>query len=96
MRNTIRKHLVESSADLVRRTYEIEASPTVVENFERFLSHVQWCSGVGHSTAVAMSIDGDGADRFKVLSPDVKGKHPGEGSITSHDSGRFEMVPCED
>jgi len=74
---------------LVTKTYRIQAKPDVLERFERFLSYVQWCSSVGHSTAVAMPIDGDGADRFKCISPNVKNKH---GKVRSSDSGRFETV----
>lgn len=72
IRRQIQKHLQEGSTGLVKKTYEIEASPHVIEMFEDFLCHVQWCSGVGHSCTVGMPIDGDGADRFKVLSPDVR------------------------
>lgn len=79
----------ESSSDRITKTYKIEASPNVIEKFEQFLSYVQWCSNAGHSTAVAMPIDGDGADRFKCLSPNVKGKHK---NVRSSDSGRFETV----
>lgn len=43
-----------------------KATPETLDNFKKFLSYVQWCSDVGHSTIVGMSIDGDGSDVFKV------------------------------
>lgn len=60
-----------TSEGMERRTYVIEASPNVIKNFERFLAHTQYCANVGHSALVGMSIDGDGADRFNVKSPDL-------------------------
>jgi len=54
------------SEDEVTKTYEISAPKEVMGRFERLLSHLQWCGGVGHSTNVGMSIDGDGADYFHV------------------------------
>lgn len=59
------------AAGQVRKTYVIEAVPEVIDRLERFLAYVQWCAGVGHSTTVGMSIDGDGAERFTVISPHV-------------------------
>lgn len=70
-----------SSQESATRTYKITGSPDVLDRFERWLSHVQWCSSVGHSTSVSMDIDGDGADRFKVLEPDVKS------AMKDHDIG---------
>jgi hypothetical protein len=52
--------------DEVVKTFEITAPKDVMERFEKFLSHVQHCAGVGHSTNVGMSIDGDGPDYFYV------------------------------
>ena len=71
IRRTVSRLGERSSEGLVKKTYTIEASPNVIANLERFLSHVQYCSGVGHSALVGMSIDGDGADRFRVISPDL-------------------------
>ena len=51
------------------RTYEIKAPREVLNRFEAFLSHVQYCGGVGHSTIIGMPIDGDGAEYFNVESP---------------------------
>jgi hypothetical protein len=70
--------------DKKTKSYTITATPDVLERFENFMRHLQYCSGVGHSTDVVMSIDGDGADRFKVK-PDLgkptrkvdEGKYPG-------------------
>lgn len=62
----------------VRKTYTVEASSEVIARFDRFLRHLQWCAGVGHSTTVAMEIDGDGADRFSVIAPAI-GRQKGEG-----------------
>ena len=83
MRNILRKHIVErrSSKDMGTKTFEIEATPNVMEAFEKFMAHLAWCAGVGHSTTVAMSIDGDGADSFYVNSgSDVKGQQAEEQS----------------
>lgn len=102
MQNNDFKSLVDSAADVLleaayneleTRTYTIEATKEVLNRFEKFLSHVQWCSCVGHSTAVAFPIDGDGPDRFKVTDPEnLRDKHPGEKEIKSYDSGKFEMA----
>ena len=56
--------------DEVVKTFEITAPKDVMDRLERFLSHVQHCAGVGHSTNVGMSIDGDGPDYFYVK-PDL-------------------------
>lgn len=83
--------LSEGYQDLQKREYVIEATPDVLDAFERFLAHVQWCAGVGHSCFVAMDIDGDGADRFKVVSPNVRDQHPGESGVETR-NGKFEVL----
>lgn len=59
------------SDNKVAKTYKISATPEVLDRFEQFLEYVRWCSSVGHSCAVKFSIDGDGADRFDVVSPEL-------------------------
>ena len=51
------------------RTYEVKAPREVLDRFEAFLSHVEYCGGVGHSTIVGMPIDGDGPEYFNVIKP---------------------------
>ena len=58
-----------SSPDEETRSYEIKAPREVLDRFEAFLSHVEWCGGVGHSTIIGMPIDGDGAEYFNVKKP---------------------------
>ena len=57
---------------MLKKTYTIEASPNVIKTLERFLVHLEYCCGVGHSTSVGIGIDGDGADRFKILDPKLE------------------------
>ena len=87
------KRLVEQQPNTVRQRFEIEASPNVMKAFERFMAHLQYCSSVGHSANVAMSIDGDGADRFKVVSgSDESGAQAEERRF----SGYLEMIETGD
>lgn len=66
---------LNEASEIVTKTYTIAASPNVIEEFEKFMKYVQWCASVGHSTYVAMSIDGDGPDRFKVTEPSLEDVH---------------------
>jgi len=76
----------------VTKMYTIEASPNVIRNFEKFLAHVQYCASVGHSCVVGMDIDGDGADRFNVQSPDLRKS----GEEAQERNGHYEMAPYHD
>lgn len=77
----------------VKKTYEIEASPNVISNFDRFLAHVQWCAGAGHSATIGFEIDGDGADRFKVVNPELPKIK--EADIENH-TGNYESTHYSD
>lgn len=80
MRSVIREHLLREQVK-TSKTFEIEASPNVMKAFEQFMAHLAYCASVGHSTTVAMTIDGDGADRFRVTSgSSVKGSQAQERS----------------
>lgn len=96
LRNTIRKtfRLQErrSVPNGITKMYTIEASPNVIRNFENFLAHLQYCAGVGHSCVVGMDIDGDGADRFNVQSPDL----PKGGSDAKELNGHYEKTSYHD
>ena len=48
------------------RNFRITTSREVMDRFERFLAFLHWNSRHGHSGMFAMSLDGDGADRFTV------------------------------
>ena len=48
------------------RWFKVETSPEVMDRFERFLALLHWNSRHGHSGMFAMSLDGDGIDRFSV------------------------------
>ena len=50
----------------VTKTFTITADPGVLERFERLLCMMQTGCAIGHSGTFGMSLDGDGADRFKV------------------------------
>ena len=50
----------------VKKTFEIETSPAVMERIERFLSLLHHNSNFGHSGLFAMPLDGDGADKVVV------------------------------
>jgi hypothetical protein len=52
------------------KTFTIKADPVMMRRFERMIRYMSWCSGVGHSATIAISVDGDGADRFQVVKPD--------------------------
>ena len=52
------------SREEVTRTFKITTSPEVMRRFERFLAFLHWNSRYGHSGIFAMSLDGDGAERF--------------------------------
>lgn len=85
IRATIRRNILRESGETVTKTFKIEASPNVMAAFEKFMAHLQYCGGAGHSATVAMGIDGDGADRFKILSgTDVKGEQAREKRWDGH------------
>lgn len=93
IRATIRRNILRESGDTVTKTFKIEASPNVMEAFEKFMAHLQYCGGAGHSANVAMSIDGDGADRFKIISgSDVRGEQSQEEKF----EGYLEMIHTGD
>ena len=48
------------------KTFTITTAPEVMRRFERLLCLMQSNCDIGHSATVGMSLDGDGADRFKV------------------------------
>lgn len=50
----------------VKKTFEIETSPAVMERIERFLALLHHSSNFGHSGLFAMPLDGDGADKVTV------------------------------
>jgi hypothetical protein len=52
----------------IKKIFEIETSPEVMERLERFLALLHYNSGFGHSGLFAMPLDGDGIDKV-VVSP---------------------------
>ncbi|MDE2099965.1 MAG: hypothetical protein KGL39_22115 [Patescibacteria group bacterium] len=69
----LRQRRIDARAPgIVSETFKISAPPEVLARFKRFLRHVEYCAGVGHSCTVAMDIDGDGPESFYVDSPNVK------------------------
>ena len=55
----------------VKKTFEIETSPSVMERIERFLALLHHNSNFGHSGLFAMHLDGDGQDKV-VVTPKPK------------------------
>lgn len=78
----------DAAPKLVKREFTVEADPETMKRFEKFLVYVHWCAGVGHSTKVVFSIDGDGADRFNVEHPLVVG----DLDVVSQHGGEFEWI----
>lgn len=58
----------------IKKTFEIETSPEVMERIERFFALLHHNSSFGHSGIFAMPLDGDGADRV-VVSPKPRFAH---------------------
>lgn len=59
----------------VKRTFTIQATPEMMDRFEAMIRSIETNCNVGHSCTVAVPVDGDGADRFRVVSGlDAKGK----------------------
>ena len=58
----------------VKKTFEIETSPSVMERIERFFALLHHNSNFGHSGLFAMPLDGDGADKV-VVSPKPGSAH---------------------
>lgn len=52
----------------IKKTFEIETSPEIMERLERFLALLHYNSSFGHSGLFAMPLDGDGSDKV-VVSP---------------------------
>lgn len=58
----------------IKRTFEIETSPEVMERLERFFALLHHNSNFGHSGLFAMPLDGDGCDKV-VVSPKPRFAH---------------------
>ena len=52
--------------DTIKKTFEVETSPSVMRRFERFLALLHHNSNFGHSGTFAMPLDGDGSDKVKI------------------------------
>lgn len=50
----------------IKKTFEIETSPEVMERIERFFALLHHNSNFGHSGLFAVFLDGDGADKVTV------------------------------
>ena len=50
----------------IKRTFEIETSPEVMERLERFFALLHHNSNFGHSGTFAMPLDGDGDDKVTI------------------------------
>ncbi|MEW8048922.1 MAG: hypothetical protein AB2792_19915 [Candidatus Thiodiazotropha sp.] len=73
----------------IKKTFEIETSPAVMERFERFLALLHYNSAFGHSSTFAMALDGDGADKV-VISPRPRFKN--EVDVTGGIGGDVEIA----
>ena len=51
----------------IKKTFEVETSPAVMERLERFLALLHHNSNFGHSALFGMWLDGDGSDKVKVI-----------------------------
>lgn len=47
-------------------TVTVSGTPDFIDQVRRQFAYLQYCGAVGHSCMVAISIDGDGSDRFEV------------------------------
>ena len=52
--------------DKITKTFTISCHPKLMKRFENFISMLYLYCSWGHSTMVAMFIDGDGSDDFKI------------------------------
>lgn len=44
----------------------------LLDRILKMLAYIEYCSNVGHSTEISISIDGDGSDRVKISGIDKK------------------------
>ena len=51
----------------VQKTYDIEASPAVIDRIDRLFTIMQLAAAQGSSRDLGIWLDGDGPDKFQVL-----------------------------
>jgi hypothetical protein len=51
---------------MITKTFTVKADPDTMRCFELMLARMYYNATWGHSSTVAMSVDGDGSDRFEL------------------------------